>query len=105
MITALDPKTALVLIDLQNGITGMQTIHPAGDVIAQSAKLVDAFRAKNLPVFFVRVNPVGAKWTLARAQESHMPKDEDAIRETRAKMEAAGFFEIVPQLEVKAEDV
>jgi hypothetical protein len=27
-ITTLDPKTALVLIDLQKGIVGMPTVHP-----------------------------------------------------------------------------
>jgi hypothetical protein len=27
-LTALDPNAALILIDLQKGIVGMQTVHP-----------------------------------------------------------------------------
>ena len=53
----LDPKkTALVLIDLQNGIVSRDTKpYPASEVIERSRKLADAFRAKNAPVVYVRV--------------------------------------------------
>jgi nicotinamidase-related amidase len=55
-LTALDPKTALVLIDLQNGITAMPTVPFSSDqVIANAVELADAFRAKGLPVVLVRV--------------------------------------------------
>lgn len=53
--TTLDPKTALVVVDLQKGITGLPTAHPSADVIAHAATLADAFRAKGLPVVLVRV--------------------------------------------------
>ncbi|MEV7399194.1 isochorismatase family protein [Streptomyces sp. NPDC091267] len=53
--TTLDPKTALVVVDLQKGIVGLPTAHPSADVVAQSATLADAFRAKGLPVVLVRV--------------------------------------------------
>ncbi|MEU8625148.1 isochorismatase family protein [Streptomyces sp. NPDC048669] len=53
--TTLDPKTALVVVDLQKGITGLPTVHPSADVIAHAATLADAFRAKGLPVVLVRV--------------------------------------------------
>ncbi|MFF3749749.1 isochorismatase family protein [Streptomyces sp. NPDC002018] len=53
--TTLDPRTALVVIDLQNGIVGRPTIHPAEEVVARSAELADAFRAKGLPVVLVNV--------------------------------------------------
>ncbi|WP_031083308.1 isochorismatase family protein, partial [Streptomyces sp. NRRL WC-3549] len=53
--TTLDPKTALVVVDLQKGIVGASTVHPAGDVVANAATLADAFRAKGLPVVLVRV--------------------------------------------------
>lgn len=55
-ITALDPRTALVVIDLQKGITARQLIIPADEIITNNAKLVDAFRTRNLPVVRVRVS-------------------------------------------------
>lgn len=56
-LTALDPTTALVVIDLQAGIVGMDTQpHAAADVVSRSAELADAFRARNLPVVLVRVS-------------------------------------------------
>jgi nicotinamidase-related amidase len=54
-ITTLDPKTALIVIDLQNGIVGLPTAHPAGEVVKQSRVLLDAFRAHRLPVVLVNV--------------------------------------------------
>ena len=53
--TALDPQTALVLIDLQKGITRLPTIHPVAPLIANAAHLAARFRSLNLPVVLVRV--------------------------------------------------
>lgn len=51
-------KTALVVIDLQKGITGMPTEpHTASAVVANAAKLAQAFRKNGMPVFLVRVTP------------------------------------------------
>ena len=54
----LDPKkTALVLIDLQNGIVGMNPVpHTAAQVVENSKKLAAAFRAHGAPVVYVRVD-------------------------------------------------
>jgi nicotinamidase-related amidase len=54
-ITALDPKTALILIDLQRGIVAYPTAHPAGEVVQHAAALADAFRRHDLPVALVNV--------------------------------------------------
>jgi len=54
-ITTLDPKTALVLIDLQRGIVAMPTAHPSGEIVQRAATLADAFRAHRLPVVLVNV--------------------------------------------------
>jgi len=53
----LDPKTtALVLIDLQRGITSRQTEpHASADVIARAAQLADAFRKADAAVVLVNV--------------------------------------------------
>lgn len=49
-------KTALVVIDLQKGVSQMETKpYPAKDVIANAAKIADAFRRNSMPVFLVRV--------------------------------------------------
>ncbi|MFG2881360.1 hydrolase [Streptomyces sp. NPDC048297] len=56
-LTTLDPRTALVVIDLQRGIVGMPTQpHAASDVVARTVELADAFRAHGLPVVLVRVS-------------------------------------------------
>ena len=54
----LDPKkTALVLIDLQNAIVGMNPVpHTAAQVVENSRKLAEAFRAQAAPVVYVRVD-------------------------------------------------
>ncbi|MEV4618089.1 hydrolase [Asanoa sp. NPDC049573] len=56
-LTTLDDRSALVVIDLQQGVAAMSTMpHAAGDVIERSAALADAFRAHGLPVVRVRVS-------------------------------------------------
>ena len=55
--TELDPRTALVVIDLQMGIVRYPTAHPVAEVIANAARLAAAFRAKWLPVVLVTVGP------------------------------------------------
>lgn len=55
-ITALDERTALVVIDLQRGVLGLPVVHPATDVLANTVRLAEAFRARQLPVVLVRVD-------------------------------------------------
>ncbi|HUI64150.1 MAG TPA: hydrolase [Bacteroidota bacterium] len=51
-------RTALVVIDLQKGIVQMPTEpHSPGIVVANAAKLAQAFRRNQMPVFLVRVTP------------------------------------------------
>jgi nicotinamidase-related amidase len=61
-VTAIDRKTALVVIDMQKGILALRTVQPARDVLANVVRLVDAFRAKGRPVVLVRVG-----WSADRA--------------------------------------
>ena len=46
-LTALDPNTALIVVDLQQGIIGSPFIHPIADAIAQTGSLIDAFRPRH----------------------------------------------------------
>jgi nicotinamidase-related amidase len=50
-ITTVDPKTALILVDLQNGIVAT----PTAEVIKQASALADVFRRHGLPVVLVHV--------------------------------------------------
>ncbi|MDE1161367.1 MAG: isochorismatase family protein [Acidobacteriaceae bacterium] len=50
-------KTALVAIDLQNGIVGRSPQpHPAADVMAMTSQIAEALRAKGGTVVYVRVD-------------------------------------------------
>jgi len=105
MITALDPKTALVLIDMQNAIAIMKAAHHFDGIVEKTKQLIDAFREKNLPIVFINVNPIGSSWTKARAEVSQMPKDEEGIRAAQKNWEENGMGNIIPQLEVKEGDL
>lgn len=54
-LRVLDPRAALVVIDLQKGIMSYPTAHPSGEVAQRAAAMADAFRAKGLPVVLVNV--------------------------------------------------
>ena len=72
----LDPKTtALVLIDLQNGILGRDTKpYAASEVVERSRAMADAFRTKGAPVVYVRV--LLSDFLMLRADEVvNVPKD------------------------------
>ena len=56
-LTILDPKPALVVIDLQKGLMAVPTVHPIEKVVDRAARLASAFRRHELPV--VLVNATG----------------------------------------------
>jgi nicotinamidase-related amidase len=55
-LTSLDERTALVLIDLQQGITWMLGRDAVADTLARAARLAEAFRRHARPVILVRVD-------------------------------------------------
>jgi nicotinamidase-related amidase len=55
-LTILDPRTALVLIDLQQGIYRLVEQQSLAQPLAHAAALAAAFRARRLPVVLVRVD-------------------------------------------------
>ncbi len=54
-LTTLDPKTALIVIDLQKGVVAMPVVTPAAEIVQRCRVLADAFRRHHLPVFLVNV--------------------------------------------------
>ena len=55
-ITTLDPKTALIIIDLQKGIVSYTTTLPVDEVVKKAAALAHTFRHHKLPVVLVNVD-------------------------------------------------
>ncbi len=54
-LTTLDPRSALIVIDLQKGISSLPLAHPVPEVVANAAALAAAFRRHGLPVVLVNV--------------------------------------------------
>jgi nicotinamidase-related amidase len=54
-VTTLDPKTALIVVDLQKGLLGSPFIHPVDKLVERSRALLETFRARGLPVVLVNV--------------------------------------------------
>ncbi len=54
-LTTIDPKTALVVIDLQKGLRAIPAAHPIDEIVQRSASLAAAFRRHGLPVALVNV--------------------------------------------------
>jgi nicotinamidase-related amidase len=94
----LDPgTTALVLIDLQRGITGRQTApHAAEQVVAHCAQLAERFRALGAPVVLVRVSfAADGSDRLALPVDAPMP----------GGAPPPGWDEIVPEIGPRADDL
>ena len=89
-ITAIDPKSALVLIDLQKGIVAIPPAEVAQEVISKAAQLAAAFRAHNQPV--VLVNVAGGP-----------PGRTDRTRPTHAF--PADWTDLVPELNQQPSDI
>lgn len=90
-LTALDSTAALIVIDLQKGIVSGRFIHPIGEVIDRTRALIDAFRAKNLPVVLVNV--------AGRAPG----RTEQGQRSTLSFSE--GWTDLLPQLDQQPSDI
>ncbi|MGC4014392.1 MAG: isochorismatase family protein [Luteolibacter sp.] len=89
-LSLLDPRTALVVIDLQLGLAGYPTVHPLSSVIEKAAELAAAFRRHELPVVLVTVNG-GAP---GRAEQSRVPASRPE-----------GWDQLVPELDAQPSDL
>jgi nicotinamidase-related amidase len=89
-LTMLDPQTALIIIDLQQGVIGSQFIHPIADVIDRTRSLLKAFRRNELPV--VLVNVAGR----APGRTEQPP---------RLQAPVEGWTELIPELDRQPSDI
>jgi nicotinamidase-related amidase len=89
-LTTLDPKTALIVVDLQKGIIHAPFIHPVAGVIERTCALLDAFRRRDLPVVLVNVAGGAPGRTEQSPRFSTLPE---------------GFSDLIPELDRRPGDI
>lgn len=89
-ITAIDPKSALVIIDLQKGVLAYPTLRPLPEIVARAAELATAFRRHGLPVVLVNA----AARAPGRTDQPRGPL-----------VHGADWLEFVPELGQQADDL
>ena len=90
-LTTLDARTALIVIDMQRFTVEHPLLHPLGDVMDRTRELIDAFRAKGLPIVLVNVagRPPGRTERDSRSTQTF----------------AEGWTELLPELEQQPSDI
>lgn len=95
-VTTLDPKPALIVVDLQKGVVSLPTAHPMDIVVKNAAALAQAFRNRGWPVVLVNVaggapgrteRPRGLKdlppgWTDLVPELNRQPQDHAVTKHT-----------------------
>jgi nicotinamidase-related amidase len=89
-LTMLDPKTALIVVDLQKGIINSPFIHSIAAVIERTRALLDAFRQHDLPVVLVNVAGGAPGRTEQPRHHSTLPE---------------GFSDLIPELGLQSSDI
>ncbi|AEU37142.1 isochorismatase family protein [Granulicella mallensis] len=89
-VTTLDPKTSLIVVDLQTGIINSPFIHPIAAVIERTRALLDAFRQHDLPVVLVNVAGGAPGRTEQPRRHSTLPE---------------GFSDLIPELGLQSSDI
>jgi nicotinamidase-related amidase len=88
-VTVIDPKTALIVIDLQKGFASLPTVHPFGDIVRNASALADAFRRHRLPVVLINVDGIAP----GRTEQGHRTTDF-----------APGWTDLLPELKRQPQD-
>jgi nicotinamidase-related amidase len=89
-LTTLDPKTAVIVVDLQKGIINSPFVHPIAAVIERNRVLLDAFRQHDLPVVLVNVDGGAPGRTEQPRRYSTLPE---------------GFSDLIPELDRQSSDI
>ncbi|MGH6955814.1 MAG: isochorismatase family protein [Caulobacteraceae bacterium] len=88
-VTSLDPKTALIVIDLQKGVVPRPAAPPLDGVVKNAVALTKAFRGRESPV--VLVNVAGAAPGRTEQPRGHMQLP-------------AGWTDLIPELDRRPQD-
>jgi nicotinamidase-related amidase len=88
-VTTLDPKTALIVVDLQKGIVSRPSAHPMDGVVKHAVALTEAFRGHGLPV--VLVNVAGGAPGRTEQPRGH-------------RQFPAGWTDLIPELNRQSQD-
>jgi nicotinamidase-related amidase len=88
-VTTLDPKTALIVIDLQKGIVSRPLAPAMEGVVRQAVALTEAFRGHGLPVVLVNV----AGGAPGRTEQPRGPVDL-----------SPGWTDLIPELNRQPQD-
>ncbi|MBI1204217.1 MAG: isochorismatase family protein [Rhodopseudomonas sp.] len=108
-LTTLDPKTALIVIDLQNGIVALPVAHPVEPVIEKATTLTAAFRRHKLPVVLVnvaggapgrteqspRISSFPPDWATLIPQLNQQPTDHLVTKKSWGAFTATGLADIL----------
>ena len=90
-LTTLDPKTALLVIDLQKGILALPTAHPIDVVVNHARRLTEAFRSRGLPVVLV---------TVGGAPSGRTEQPGSGV----ARQRPEGWSDLIPEMNQQADD-
>jgi nicotinamidase-related amidase len=74
-LTTLEPKAALIVIDLQKGVAAAAAVHPFDEITTQASRLAAAFRKHGLPVVLVNVTGTAPGRTDAGRSDHIRPAD------------------------------
>ena len=113
-VTTLDPKTALIVIDLQKGIVSFPTAHPINEVVKHASELADAFSRRGLPVVLVNVaggapgraeqvrnlRELPAGWADLVSELNQQPGDHTVTKRTWGAFTNTGLYDHLKRLGV-----
>ena len=88
-LTALDARTALVVIDLQKGIASLPAVHPVAGVVERVNMLAGAFRRYGLLVVLVTVGGPPSGRVERASNVAQLPD---------------GWADLIPELDVQSDD-
>jgi nicotinamidase-related amidase len=111
-VTTLDPRSALIVIDLQKGIVGLPAAHPIDSVVHNTSMLAETFRRHGLPVVLVNVaggapgrteqtrslQNLPSDWTELVPELNHQPGDHRVTKQTWGAFTRTGLEEHLKQL-------
>src|ERR1700677_4504513 len=89
-LTTLDPKTAVIVVDLQKGIINSPFVHPIAAVIERTRALLHVFRQRDLSIVLVNVAGGAPGRTEQPRRYSTLPE---------------GFSDLIPELDRQSSDI